>query len=91
MSKKGAEIGQWDARYQGRDLRCRIEKLVPGAEYLSRLKARHQNITGNESEVVPFKTSTDAPGTQVEILLSRVLPFFAGICIQLSPDICSLK
>ena len=66
MSKKGAEIGQWDARYQGRDLRCRIEKLVPGAEYLSRLKARHQNITGNESEVVPFKTSTDAPGTQVE-------------------------
>lgn len=63
ITKKGdtAEIGQWDSRYQGRDLKCRIEKLRPGAEYLSRLKARHQNITGNESEVVPFKTATDAP------------------------------
>ena len=61
---------QWEIKYQGRDLNCRIDSLLPGAEYLSRLKARHQNITGNESPAVIFKTQTgkpDRPGQPVVV------------------------
>ena len=71
MNKQEVGTGmQWEIKYQGRDLNCRIDALQPGAEYLSRLKARHQNITGNESPAVIFKTSTgkpDRPGQPVVV------------------------
>ena len=58
MNKDQSTTPTWDIKYQGRDLRYRIECLIPGSEYLSRVKARYQNITGNESAAVSFKTET---------------------------------
>lgn len=61
MNKDQSTTPTWDIKYQGRELRYRIECLIPGSEYLSRVKARYQNITGNESAAVSFKTETGKP------------------------------
>ena len=40
MNKDQSTTPTWDIKYQGRELRYRIECLIPGSEYLSRVKAR---------------------------------------------------
>jgi len=60
VSKSGS-ASQWQSVYTGKETETQTEKLQPGTDYLSRIKARYLNIEGDPSANLLFNTMTGCP------------------------------